>query len=184
MLVMLTMKKKKKIDDYIGVAKTDIYVYIVFAIIFFLFLLYLSYWFKYFFPLFFEIACFMSIHSKLATYNNLKKIKKYLENNNLLEKIGKIDFWNGESYFLTENYMIIINNGVINHFAYSDIKQMYKKTYHGSNFGSLYTQEYLHIRLKDYTEYKVLIYSTCLVNEDFRDISGYLLQKNKNINIG
>lgn len=46
---------------------------------------------------------------------------------------------------------------------------------------SHYIQKYLHIILKDDREYKVLIYSTMLVNENFRDISGYLLSKNKDI---
>lgn len=136
-------KKKKTLDNYIDIAKTDIYVYLVVTIIFFSYLCYGVYIYKNFFLFFFGFIIIIPFSSreKVKVYKDLKKIKKYLLDNDLLTKIGEIDFWNEESYFLTENYMIVINNGVINHFAYSDIKQMYKKTYHDICwYISLYTK--------------------------------------------
>ena len=56
----------------------------------------------------------------------LKQIKKYLTDNNLLDKIGNIDYWNERYYFLTDNYMIIKQGKEIYSFKYSEIEKIYK----------------------------------------------------------
>lgn len=59
----------------------------------------------------------MRVFERVNTYNNLKRIKKYLKENGLLDKVGNIDFWNERYYFLTDNYTIIKQNKKIMYLA-------------------------------------------------------------------
>lgn len=121
----------------------------------------------------------ISIISKINTYFNLKKIKAYLVKQDLLSKIGKIEFWNNSYYFLTENYMIIKKRNIIYAFKYSEIKKIYKKMdillSNPSHF-----DEYLYIETKD-NIFKILTWTLSCVEEDYRDISDYLIKKNPHI---
>ena len=119
---------------------------------------------------------------RIDTLCTLKKIKSYLIDNNLLSKIGNIDYWNERYYFLTDNYMIIKYNKIVYSFKYSEIIRIYKEN--NTKIGRRYSnsQEYLHIVTND-NDFKVLIASTILVGEDFKDISDYLIEKNQNIRI-
>ena len=95
----------------------------------------------------------------------------------MINDIGRIFFWNNQEYMITDNYFIIINKKKVIHFQYNDIEELYKKT----NYKHGGLNEYLYIRLKNNEEYKVLIWTTFLVNEEYKDISEYLLSKNKSI---
>ena len=178
------MKEKgkiKEIDDYVNEAKTDIYVYIIVAIILFFILLYISYKVNWYYLLLFHIFFLFSLFNRIIIHNNLKKIREYLIKNKLINKIGKIDFWNENHYFLTEKYMIIIENNIVNCFPYSDITSIRKEINyifhsHSSNF-----PDYLYIVLNNNIEYKILIFNTCLTSEKYCNISSYLLNKNKDI---
>lgn len=178
------MKEKgkiKEIDDYVNESKTDIYVYIIVAIILFFILLYISYKVNWYYLLLFNIFFLFSLFNRIIIHNNLKKIREYLIKNKLINKIGKIDFWNENHYFLTEKYMIIIENNIVNCFPYSDITSIRKEINyifhsHSSNF-----PDYLYIMLNNNIEYKILIFNTCLTSDKCYDISSYLLNKNKDI---
>ena len=102
------MKKELKIDDYISIAKSDINTYIIVAVIIFGVLLFIGYKVDFYYILFFDLIMVFRIIERISTYNNLKLIKKYLIDNNLVNQIGKIDFWNERNYFLTSNYLIIV----------------------------------------------------------------------------
>ena len=56
------------------------------------------------------------------------KFRLYLDNN-ILDKIGSIDYWNERYYFLTDNYIIIKQNKVVYSFRYSEIERIYKESY-------------------------------------------------------
>lgn len=75
--------------------------------------------------------------------------------------------------------MIIKQKKKIYSFKYSEIERIYKESYTELSNHS-YSQENLHIVVND-NDFKVLIYTDILVGEDYRDISGYLIQKNPNI---
>ena len=119
------------------------------------------------------------IVERIDTLLTLKKIKRYLVENNLLDKIGNIDYWNDRYYFLTDNYMIIKQNKIIDAFKYSEIERIYKESYVELSKHS-YSQEHLHIVVNN-NDFKILISTTVLVGEDFRDISDYLIEKNPKI---
>lgn len=173
-------KKKLTIDDYIDIGKGDITVYVAVTII----LLAISLWFGikynfYFHLLFIGLIMIGRVSERIDTLFTLKKIKRYLVDNNLLDKIGNIDYWNDRYYFLTDNYMIIKQKKKIFSFKYSEIERIFKASYFELSKHS-YSQEHLHIIVND-NDFKILISTTVLVGEDFRDISDYLIKKNPNI---
>ena len=75
--------------------------------------------------------------------------------------------------------MIIKQKKEIYSFKYSEIKKIYKESYVELSKHS-YSQEHLHI-IANGNDFKILISTTVLVGEDYRDISGYLIEKNPNI---
>ena len=77
--------------------------------------------------------------------------------------------------------MIIKQDKVIYAFKYSEIERIYKESYTRLGKHS-YSQEYLHIVTND-NDFKVLVYTTILVGEDYKDISYYLMEKNPNIKV-
>lgn len=177
------MKKKKKnvltIDEYIDIGKSDIFVYIFIGIIFFFILLYISYKYNSYYFLLFDLYMVLRTLERIDTYNTLKNIKIYLVENNLLDKIGEIEYWNDKYYFLTENYMIIKQNKMINAFKYSEIERIFMEEY--SKIGNpSYFKNTLHILTKK-NEFKILTYSSNMVGEDYKDISKFLLEKNPKI---
>ena len=182
------MKKKKKltIDEYMNIGKNDIFVYIIITIILFLILLYIGYKSNFYYILLFDLIMIIRIIERINTYHTLKQMKSYLTKNNLLDKIGNIDYWNERYYFLTDNYMIIKQNKEIFSFKYSQIKRIFKERKLKLSKPSNY-KEYLHIITND-NEFKILTNSTILVGEDYKDISDYFIKKNtiikddKNVN--
>lgn len=177
------MKKKiKTIDEYVTIAKYDIIVWIFVTILLTIGLLIYSYKQDFYDYLFFLMIPIFFSFSKILTYINVKMIKNYLIKNNLIQKIGKIYFWNDKNYFLTDNYMIILNKIKIVHFEYDDITEIYKIN-EITGRHSIGMDEYLNIKLKNNNVYKVLISSTKLVDETTKDITEFLLKKNPNINI-
>ena len=185
------MKKKndrrETLDDYISIAKTDVYVYLVVTLIS------LTVWILtfikqnevWYIKLFFIVVltlCFFGAWfiGKIRAYYNLNKIKKYLIVNGLIDKIGKILYWNEEYYFLTDNYFVIYQNKKTTAFLYSDIKEIYKTYDYSVGHNSHYSEK-LVIILKNNKEFSVIIYSTLLFNEEMKDISDFLVSKNKNI---
>ncbi len=175
-------KKKLTIDEYIDIAKWDIVIYVIVSVIVLLISLYIGVKYNFYYHLIFiGIIIVIKIGERINTYITLKKIKSYLVNNNILDRIGNIDYWNERYYFLTDNYIIIKHGKVIYSFKYSEIERIYKESYTRLGKHS-YSQEYLHIITSD-NDFKILIYTTVLVGEDYKDISSYLIEKNPNIKV-
>lgn len=176
-------KKKLTLDEYIDIGKSDIIVYICVTFILLTIFLYVGIKYNVYYYLFFVgLIVIGRSYERIETFVTLKQIKKYLTDNNLLDKIGNIDYWNERYYFLTDNYMIIKQGKEIYSFKYSEIEKIYKENNLVINKHSR-SQEYLHIIVGN-NNFIMLIYSTVLVGEDFKDISDYLIKKNPNIVIG
>jgi len=174
-------KKKLTIDEYIDIAKGDISVYVIVMVILFLVLLYIGHKYNFYYYLLFDLIMVARIFERIDTYNTLKEIKIYLIDNNLLNKIGNIDYWNERYYFLTDNYMIIKWNGDIYSFKYSQIERIFKESnLELTGRKQSNSTEYLHIITSD-SEFKILTYTNVLVGEDYKDISDYLIKKNPKI---
>ncbi len=171
--------KKYNLKEYLNIAKYDIYLYIIITLIFITIVIICSEASKIIFGFFSIIMFFRSIE-KVQVFYRLKKILKYLEENNLLDKIGEINYYNESNYFLTENYMIIYQYKEVYHFPYTEIKSIRHMNVYRIGDNSKQTS-YLYIYLKSDEEFKVLTSSTSLVNEKFKDISEDLINKNKNI---
>lgn len=78
--------------------------------------------------------------------------------------------------------MVLVENKIVNCFKYSNIKQIYKKINYGTSAdGSTNLSGYLYIKLGDNSEYKILINTNLLINKEFKDVSSYLVNKNKDI---
>lgn len=173
-------KKKLTIDEYIEIGKGDITVYIIVSIILLAVSLYFGIKYNFYIHLLFiGLIMIGRIWERIDTLLTLRKIKTYLVDNNLLDKIGKIDYWNDRYYFLTDNYMIIKQKREIHSFKYSEIERIFKESYVELSKHS-YSQEHLHIIAND-NDFKILISTTVLVGEDYKDISDYLIKKNPNI---
>ena len=176
-------KKKLTLDEYIDIGKSDIVVYLSVTLILLIIFLYVGIKYNVYYYLFFVgLIIIGRSYERIETFVTLKQIKKYLTINNLLDKIGNIDYWNERYYFLTDNYMIIKQGKEIYSFEYSEIEKIYKESNLVLNKYSK-SQEYLHIVVGN-NNFIILIYSTVLVGEDFKDISDYLIKKNPNILIG
>ena len=176
-------KKKITLDEYIDIGKSDIIVYVSVTLILLIIFLYVGIKYNVYYYLFFVGLIIIGRScERIETFVTLKQIKKYLTDNNLLDKIGNIDYWNERYYFLTDNYMIIKQGKEIYSFKYSEIEKIYKENNLVINKHSR-SQEYLHIIVGN-NNFIILIYSTVLVGEDFKDISDYLIKKNPNIVIG
>lgn len=179
------MQKKEKdisLDEYIAIAKGDIIIYSVVALIICAPLLYGFIKTKVVLFIIFGLVPFLFSVQRVQTYFNLKKIRQYLIDNKIIDKLGKIDFYNDQYYFLTENYMVIFQNKKVSAFKYSDIKEMYKTTkIRAKEYSTV--EEYLNIVTQDNEVYRVLTFTISLVQEEFKDISDYLLNKNPKIKV-
>ena len=173
-------KKKITLDEYIAISKSDIIVYASVTLILLAIFLYVGIKYNIYYYLFFVgLIIIGRTYERIETFVTLNQIKKYLTDNNLLDKIGNIDYWNERYYFLTDNYMIIKQNNKIYSFKYSEIEKIYKENNLTLNKHSK-LNDYLHIVVSS-NNFIILIYSTFLVGEDFKDISDYLIKKNPNI---
>ena len=123
-------KKKLTIDEYIEIGKCDISVYIIVTIILLSISLYIGIKYNFYYHMIIVgILMVGRIAERIDTLLTLKKIKTYLVDNNLLNKMGNIDYWNDRYYFLTDNYMIIKQKKEIYSFEYSEIERIYKESY-------------------------------------------------------
>ena len=102
------IKVSKSVDKYVAIGKTDAIFYLIMTVIIFFVLLFIAYKVDWYYILFADILLVLRTLEKVEIYFNLKKLNKYIIENDLGDKIGNIDFWNERNYFLTDNYMIII----------------------------------------------------------------------------
>lgn len=132
--------------------------------------------------IFFTTVILIVTIPKVTAYKNILKLRDYLITRKMFEKIGEIKFWDSNRYLLTDNFMMIIEKEEVLCFSYKEIKKMFKKGKFKIGKNSSF-QRYLHIVLKNNKEIKILIFSTTLVNENYKDITEYILSKNKNIEL-
>lgn len=163
---------KKKIKEFITIAKYDIIVYFIIFVISILAISFISIKTDTYIYLLFILCPLMFLLGKITSYINIKKIEQYISKNNLYNNMGEIKFWNEEYYILSDNYVIIKNKN-ITHFEYNKIKNIEKMK--KINKGSY--DIYLKIILHNDEEYKILINTTGLVNEKYKDISEFMLEK-------
>lgn len=174
---------KKNLDDYILEGKNDIIVYSCMFILLSLLLLIIGCYLNFVYIIFLSFFLLLPrIFERIAVYNNLKIINSYLLNNNLVNKIGNIDYWNDYYYFLTENYMIIIYKKKVYLVGYNNIDYIYSRDKISLGKNS-YVQTFLYIHTKQKKTFRIMIYSSILVGEEFKDISSYLIEKNSDIEI-
>lgn len=166
-------KKNKTIDELIIINKYDILIYLIMLLIIFSILLYISYKTNMYYYLILMIFHIFLTIEKVESYFNLKNIKKYIENNKL--KIGAIFYWNELKYMLTDNYLILKDTKNIKHFKYSDISEI--------EYIRLKKTKNLLIELKNKEFYQILISTSYLTVEEFKDPINFLLEKNPNIKI-
>lgn len=166
-------KKNKTIDELIIINKYDILIYLIMLLIIFSILLYISYKTNIYYYLILMIFHIFLTIEKVESYFNLKNIKKYIENNKL--KIGTIFYWNELKYMLTDNYLILKDTKNIKHFKYSDISEI--------EYIRLKKTKNLLIELKNKEFYQILISTSYLTVEEFKDPIDFLLEKNPNIKI-
>ena len=174
------MKSNNSLTPYIKENKSDILTYSWVLIIVTVILLIVSYKTNCYFMLLLDIFSLGALVNKINVKFKLRKIEKYLIDNNLFNEIGKVEYWNEENYFLTENYVIILIGKNVKIFSYLDIISISKKTeIKGGVHLNMY--EYVVVTLLNSEQYKILSFTTELVNEQYTDISGFLLNKNSNI---
>lgn len=174
------MKSNNSLNTYINASNIDILIYSFLLIIITIILLFISYKTHYYYILLIDIFILNSLISRIEVKFNLNKIEKYLIDKSLFNKIGKIEYWNEKNYFLTENYVIIIDGKKVKAFSYSDIASIFKeKDVKFKRYSRI--DEYLVITLLNGEKYRILSYSSVLTNEKYKDISDLLINKNSNI---
>lgn len=177
----------KSIQWYLSKQKKAFYTaYIVWIIVF---LITLFFWFKLEGHikelLWLEIGAFifmtMSNINVTITFNN---IIKYSKNNKLEEETKNILYWNYDTLWLTNNYIIITKGRKVCAFQYQDIKEIKKKEYYAAS-GYWATPTFhrdLEIKLHNGQVYKAMMYNAQMDFEDvIEDVTPILLEKNKDI---
>ncbi len=176
--------KKKKVSEYVKEAKEDVVFYwILFLLllflvgILFLFQNNMAYWI-----LVFCFAHFLLTLGKCITYFLIKKLYRYFLEQKLVEEMNSVYFWNKETCMLTEHFVFLLHKNKFIHFSYDSICEISKKV-HVISRRNRSMDEYLYIKTKEGKEYKVLIWTTNMVNVDYQDISAFLLLKNKKVKV-
>lgn len=174
------MKDNNSLNTYIKASSIDILIYVFLVIVVTMVLLFICYKTHCYYILLIDIFILNSLISRVEVKYNLNKIDEYLKDNDLVNKIGKIEYWNEKNYFLTENYVIIFVDKKVRVFSYSDIASISKENdVKLKRYSRL--DEYLVITLLNDEQYRILSYTSVLTNEKYKDISNFLLNKNSNI---
>lgn len=174
------MKDNNSLNTYIKASSIDILIYVFLVIVVTMVLLFICYKTHCYYILLIDIFILNSLISRVEVKYNLNKIDEYLKDNDLVNKIGKIEYWNEKNYFLTENYVIIFVDKKVRVFSYSDIASISKENdVKLKRYSRL--DEYLVITLLNDEQYRILSYTSVLANEKYKDISDFLLNKNSNI---
>lgn len=94
------MKADNNIDTYIKANSIDILIYVFLLIVITMVLPFVCYTTHWYYILLIDIFILNSLISRVKVKYNLNKIDKYLKDNDLVNKIGKIEYWNEKNYFL------------------------------------------------------------------------------------
>lgn len=175
------MKENSIFEKYIKENRNDIIVYFIVFLVVTVILFIIGKITNFYYIMLLDIFLINTLLSKISTKFNLKRIEKYVYNNNFSNKIGKIEYWNEYDYFLTEKYIILVEKKNVVIVDYNDIEFLYYKNDIHLNQINSYIDRELYIILKNKKEYKFLTGSTLLTNEKTRDIGSYLKSKNNRI---
>lgn len=185
--------KEKSIDDYISIEIWyRLFGWIVCFIIFFV-ILYVAFQFN---IQFFVFAIFMIVFIMLLIFRDMtiiyhkKKIKDYVVEQGLINKIGKILYWYchencscyHHDFVLTDNYIIVLYKKEIVSFRYEDIVSIKMKESYQHCTNSLHQKNELYVSLKDGREIIIVVYDGDSVAR-IKDISTILLEKNNKIKV-
>ena len=172
---------RKDFNYYVRDSKNDIYVYIIFFIILIIFLFIISVIVKFYYILILGFLFLLAVISKFDTYYKINKIKKYLIDNKMLNKIGYIDFWNEKDCFFTEKYIIVYFHNDVYTIDYNEIIGIYyKDKLRIVNMASSHLDTYMYI-CTDKIELPILVWTSYLVDKEYKDLGKYLLNKNPKI---
>ena len=101
---------KKDLDYYLNIAKSDILVYFIILIVLLIVILVICLKTKDYFSTILILFHLIFFAGRIKTYYNLKSLKQYVVNNNLIFTLGDILYWNEYNYLLTDNYFIYYKN--------------------------------------------------------------------------
>lgn len=175
---MKKSKNNKEIGEYL---QRYIFVIIILIIVIISLILVLNHF--YLISVLSYIATFLIIYmyfiiiDTVKKYRNLKKIQKYLLQNQLIDKIGEIEFSNYVDYILAKKYMIIISHKNIYCYSYKDIEKIENRTIEASQ-----TQNIIVLTIKNQGKISLHPYAITIPSKCKLDVKEYLIQKNPNIN--
>ena len=171
-------KRERDFKYYLDISFSDIIVHFFILFLLFFILLYIAYIKNFYYILFFDLIVFFNLIEKIFINLSLRKIDIYLKENNMIDKLGLVYYWNDYNCFFTENYVIYYKKKVYI-FKYSEIKSMHKESYFQSSKHGGY-EEYLIINTL-YNSFSILTHSNHITCIDYKDLSKYILDKNSNI---
>lgn len=177
------MRENSIFEKYINENKSDIIVYFVVLLVITIVLFIIGKLTGFYYILLLDIFMVNAFLSKINVKRNLKQIEKYIYDNNLDKKIGKIEYWNDYNYFLTSNYIILLENKLIEIIPYNKIKSMRYGNKVTLDKINSHIDRILYINLDNNKKYKFLVHSTLLVNERTKDIGSFLKSKNDKIKV-
>ena len=177
------MRENSIFEKYIDENKSDIIVYFVVLVVVTIVLFIIVKLTGFYYILFLDIFVINAFLSKITVKRNLKQIEMYIYDNKLDKKIGEIEYWNDYNYFLTNNYIILLENKLIDIIPYSKIKSIYYENKITLSKINSHIDRFLYITLDNNKKYKFLVHSTLLVNEKTTDIGAFLKSKNDKIKI-
>lgn len=184
--------EQKTFNEYINIAKRTTYIFCIITIFMFFIVLYIGIRLDNYILFIFEMIMIIVSVNKIRKYSKMKKIEKYLIKQNLIDKIGNINFINENHYIFTDYYIIVLYKQNVKCFDYFEIKKVYKEYWNKfdistANFGN-YVELYLNFILKNGMKFRILTDTfTHIILEDdgnYQEIINYLLMKNAEIEIG
>ncbi len=172
---------KKDLKYHLKESKDDYVVFGWFSLIITIILLFVCFYYKKEYGLIMISIILLYIEiEKINKFSYLKSIYNYLNNNNLLNKIGKVMYYDGE-YIVSEKY-IIYKNKEIQLLNLSDIDCMFKydeiKTSKGCFNGTVIYRTNVKLIFKNNKEVSIVFK---YLDDD--SIIDYILEKNKNIKV-
>lgn len=184
-------RNSKAIDEYVNGQKGYVFIKLIVYIILLIITCFLMYKsevieFMIFPPLFF-IVLLIFFSGDLKRYKYIKKINDYITVNNLSDKMGNCLYWNEYDILLTEKFLFIIAKRNVEHFKYSDIKELYTEVSYktmGVSTARFIELRYINILLFDDRKYRLLMYEGDNGSiELIKDITPILLEKNSEIKV-
>lgn len=172
-------EKRVYLDDYISVAKNDMIIRIIFALLvlgIFIYYKVFSYDAKGFFIIILFALC-LNVFYFCLTYISILQIKRFLIKEKIYNNELVVDFWNENNAIFINKYIVIFTKFKVINIEYKNIEKA--KVLIKRVKGGLY--KYLLITLNDKTSKKFLIYDRVHCDIDVNKVLDYLKEKNHEI---